>query len=101
MFCDDDRVVDEKQRDGEENEYDAEDTSGYISKKHPHPGGMTESDWMRSIRAVRDTPVADHSAPGANTTRCVIHRPSIAVLPFLPTLSVSYCKQNLWRCGQL
>ena len=29
MFCDDDRVVDEKERDGDQDENDVEDTSGY------------------------------------------------------------------------
>jgi hypothetical protein len=29
VFCVDDRVVDEKERDGEEGEYNVEDTSGY------------------------------------------------------------------------
>jgi len=64
----------------------------FISKKHFRPGGMAPSEWTRSIRAVRDTPVADYSAPGANTTRRVAYRPPIAVLPFLLALSVSYCK---------
>ena len=56
----------------------------HISKKHFRPGGMAPSEWTRSVRAVRDTPVADYSAPGVNTTRHVAHRPPIAVLPFLP-----------------
>ena len=55
-----------------------------ISKKHFCPGGMAPSEWTRSVRAVRDTPVADYSAPGVNTTRRVAHRPPIAVSPFLP-----------------
>jgi len=59
------------------------------------------SEWTRSIRAVRDTPVADYSAPGVNTTRRVAYRPPIAVSPFLLALSVSYFRQTLWRCGQL
>ena len=54
-----------------------------------------------SVRDVRDTPVADYSAPGVNTTRRVAHCPPIAVSPFLLALSVSYFKQTLWRCGQL
>jgi len=29
VFCDDDRVVDEKKRDGDEDENDVEDTSGH------------------------------------------------------------------------
>jgi len=55
-----------------------------ISKKHFRPGGMAPSEWTRCVRAVRDTPVADYSAPGVNTMRRVAHRPSIAVLPFFP-----------------
>jgi len=72
-----------------------------ISKKHFRPRGMAPSEWMRSVRAVRDTPVADYSAPGVKTTRRVTYRPPIAVSPFLLALSVSYFKQTLWRCGQL
>jgi len=73
----------------------------FISKKHFRPGGMAPSEWTRSVRAVRDTPVADYSAPGVKTTRRVTYRPPIAVSPFLLALSVSYFKQTLWRCGQL
>jgi len=72
-----------------------------IRKKHFRPGGMASSEWTRSVRAVRDTPEADLSAPGVNTTRRVAYRPTIAVSPFLLALSVSYCKQTLWRCCQL
>jgi len=62
---------------------------------------MAPSEWTRSVRAVRGTPVADFSAPGVNTIRRVANRPPIAVSPCLLTLSVSYFKQTLWRCGQL
>jgi len=72
-----------------------------ISKKHFRPGERAASEWTRSVRAVRDTPVAEYSAPGVNTTRRVAYRPPIAVSPFLLALSVSYIKQTLWRCGQL
>jgi len=72
-----------------------------ISKKHFRLGGLGESEWTRSVRAVRDTPVSDYSAHGVNTTHQVAYRPPIAVLPFLLALSVSYFKQTLWRCGQL
>jgi len=74
---------------------------GLISKKCFYPGGMAPSEWTRSVRAVGDTPLADYSAPGVNTTSRVANRPPIAVLPFLLTVSVSYFKQTLWRCGQL
>jgi len=56
----------------------------YISKKHFRPGGMAPSEWTRSVRAVRDTLVADYSEPGVNTMRRVAHRRPIAVPPFLP-----------------
>jgi len=72
-----------------------------ISKKHFRPGGMAPSEWTRSIRAVRETLVADCSAPGVKTMRRVTYRPSITVLLFLLALSVSYVKQTLWHCGQL
>jgi len=72
-----------------------------ISKKHFRPGGMALSEWTRSVRAVRATPVADYSAPGVNTTRRVEYRPPIAVSPFLLALLVTYFKRRLWRCGQL
>jgi len=55
-----------------------------FSKKHFRPGGMAPSEWTRSVRAVRDTPVADDSPPGINTTCHVAHRPPITVSPFLP-----------------
>jgi len=72
-----------------------------ISKRHLRPGRMAPSEWTRSVRAVRDTPVADYSAPSINTTRRVAYHPPIAVLPYLLALSVSYFKQTVWRCGQL
>jgi len=71
--------------------------SGNISKKYFRPGGMAPSEWTRSVRAVRDTPVADYSARGLNTTRRVAYRPPIAVSPFLVALSVSNFKRTLWR----
>jgi hypothetical protein len=62
---------------------------------------MALSEWTRSVRAVGDTPVADYSAPGINTTCRVTYLPPIAVSSFLLALSVSYFKRTLWRCGQL
>jgi len=72
-----------------------------ISKKHFRPGGMALSERTLSVTAVRDTPVADYSVPGVNTTRRVGYRPPIAVSPFLLALLVSYFKHTVWRCGQL
>ena len=62
--------------------------SFYISRKHFRPGRMAPSEWTRSVTAIRDTPVADYSAPGINTTRRVAHCRPIAVSPFLLALSV-------------
>jgi hypothetical protein len=45
----------------------------YISEKHFRPGGMAPSEWTGSVRAVRDTPVADYSTPGVNATRVALH----------------------------
>ena len=73
----------------------------FISKKYFRPGGIAPSEWTRSVRAVRDTPGADYSAPGIKTTHRVTYRSPIAVSPFLLALSVSNFKQTLWRCGQL
>ena len=70
-------------------------------QKHFHPGGMAPSEWTRSVRDIRDTPVADYSVPGANTTRRIAYRPQITVLPCLLALSVYYCKRTLLHCGQL
>jgi hypothetical protein len=72
-----------------------------ISRKYFRPGRMAPSEWTRSVRAVRDTPVADYTAPGVNSTRCIPYRPLIAVSPFLLVLSGSYFERSLWRCGQL
>jgi hypothetical protein len=69
-----------------------DDMDKIISNKHFRPGETATSEWMRSVRAVRDTQVADFSAPGAITTCRVTYCPPIAVSPFLLALSVSYCK---------
>ena len=39
---------------------------------------MAPSEWTRSVRAVRDIPVAAYSAPSVNTMRRVAYRPPIA-----------------------
>jgi hypothetical protein len=71
-----------------------------ISKRIFRLGGMAPSEWMLSIRAVRDTQVADYSAPGVNNTRGIIYRPQITVSQSLGILSVSYFRRSLCRCGQ-
>jgi len=63
--------------------------SNDFSKKHFRPGAMAASEWTRSVRAVRDTSVADYSTPGINTTRRVAYRPPIAVSLFLLALKIS------------
>jgi len=73
----------------------------YISKKYFRPGGIAQSVWMCSVRAVRYTPVADYSACGHNTTRHVAYRPRIAVSPVFLALSVSYFTRTLCHWGQL
>jgi hypothetical protein len=70
-------------------------------KKHFRLGRKAASEWTCSVRAIRDTPVVDWTRPGVNTTHRIACRPPIAVSQFLLTLSVSYFKQTLWRCGQL
>jgi len=72
-----------------------------ISKKIMRSGRMAPSEWTRSVRAVRDTPVADYSTPGVNTTRRIVYHPPIAASLSLRILSVSYLKGSLRRCGQL
>jgi len=56
---------------------------------------------ISTVRAVRDTPVADYSALCINTIHRVAYHPQIAISPVLLTLSVSYFKHTLWRCGQM
>ena len=72
-----------------------------ISKKHICQGGMAASVWRCSVGAVRDNHVADYSAPGINTMRCIAYCPPIAISPVLLALSVSYFKPTIWHCGQL
>jgi len=71
------------------------DLNEVISKQHFHPGRMAPSEWTRSVRAVRDTPVADYSVPCVNTTHRVAYHPPIAVSPCLLALSV-YTKYSLY-----
>jgi len=54
-----------------------------------------------SVRAGRDTPVADYSVPGVNTTRHIEYRSPIAVSLVLHFLSISYFKWFPRRCCQL
>jgi len=75
--------------------------TNHISRKIFSSGKMALSEWMRSVRAIRDTLVADYSTPGINAMRRVVSRPPIAVSAFIRVLSVSYFKLSLWRCGQL
>jgi len=62
---------------------------------------MAPTELTHSIRAIRDTSVADYSAPSIKSTRRIPYRLLIAVSPFLRILSVSYFERSLWRCGQL
>jgi hypothetical protein len=75
--------------------------SSFLSKKYFRPDGMAPLEWMRSIRAIRDTLEADYFAPGLNTMRRVAYRSPIMVSTFLLVLSVFYIKPMLWRFGQV
>jgi hypothetical protein len=72
-----------------------------MNKKYFDPGAMAASEVTRYVSAVRDTPVADNSAPGLNSSHRVAYCPLMAVSPVLPTLSVSYFKRTLWHWRQL
>ena len=56
----------------------------HISKKPFRPGGIIASNWTRSVRAERDTMVADHTMPAVNTMHGVAYHPPIALFPSLP-----------------
>ena len=56
---------------------------------------MAPSEWTRSVRAIRDTPVGDYSAPGVNTMRRIPYRPPIAISPFPLALPV-FTKYTLY-----
>jgi len=76
-------------------------SSIHISKKYFCPGGMALSEWRHSVRAVRDTPEADYSAPGVITMYHIAFRSLVAVSLFLLALSVPYFKWTHWHCGKL
>jgi len=63
--------------------------------------GISLSEWMRSVRAVRAILLAAYSAPGINTTCRIAYCPPIAVWLFLLRLLVFYIICTLWLCGQL
>jgi len=73
----------------------------YIGKKYFRTGRLALPEWNHSIRAVRDTPGADYSALGIKSPHRVAYGPLITVPLFLLTLSVSYFKRTVRRCGQL
>jgi len=62
---------------------------------------MTPSQWTGSVRALRDTPMADYSSPSCNSTCRIPALSLIAVSLFVLVLSVSKFKRSHWRCGQL
>jgi len=62
---------------------------------------MAASEWSRSVQSIRDTLIADYSAPGANMTHRIAYHPLMAVSLVLLSLSVSYCEWTPWHCGQL
>jgi hypothetical protein len=72
----------------------------HISKKHFRPGRMAVSEWTRSVRAIRDTPVADYSAPDVNTACQAAYCPPIAVLRFCGFVVLRFCGFAVLRfCG--
>jgi len=68
-----------------------------ISLKYFRPSRIVLSLWTCCVRTVRDTPVAEYSAPGFNTTRRVAYHPLIAVSQFLYALSFTHLNRTLWR----
>jgi len=72
-----------------------------ISQKQFRTGGVAVSEGTRSVRAVRDSPVAYYSAPGANMMRRVAYHPPITVSPFLFAVWVFYWKRILRYGRQL
>jgi len=55
----------------------------------------------RPDRFTSSTTTKQLAGYGTNPTNCVAYHPSIAVLPFVPALSVCYCKRTLLCGGQL
>ena len=72
-----------------------------IRAKIIYPSGMAPSEWTCSIRAGRDTAVADYSALGVNNRCRVVYCPLIGVSQFLLPLLVSNFKPIMWHCSQL
>jgi hypothetical protein len=58
---------------------------------------MAPSQYTLPVRAIRDYPVAAHSAPGANTMCRVAYCPPIAVSLLLLALSVYYFERTILR----
>jgi len=50
-----------------------------ISKIYICPGGIAPSEWMHSVRAIRDTPVADYSVSSVKSMSHVPSHPQITV----------------------
>jgi len=57
--------------------------------------------WTHSVRAIRDTPVRDHSVPDINKMRPVVYCAPIAVSLFFRVQLVTYFKWSPWHCAQL
>jgi len=57
---------------------------------------MAASDWMRSIRGVRDTPVANYSPPSVNTMHHFAYRPLIAISSRSVGLQFQTDRLTLW-----
>jgi len=72
-----------------------------LVKNQFRQGRIVTSESTRCIRAIRDTPVADYSAPSFNTTQRIAYCPPITVSTCLLALSVCNLRWKHWRCGQL
>jgi hypothetical protein len=64
-----------------------------VSKEKFRAGRMAPSEWTRSVRAVRDTRVADYYATNVNSAVRFPYRHLITVSSFLLVLSVSHFKR--------
>jgi hypothetical protein len=53
--------------------------SSAVSKEKFHLGGMAPLQWTHSVRATRDTLVADYSAPSINSRHRITYHALIAI----------------------
>jgi hypothetical protein len=63
-------------------------------QKKFYSGGIAPSEWTHSVKAIRDTSVADYSAPVGIITRHIAYLPPIADSPF-PSHSVGLLLETI------